>query len=78
MGAPFATAYVRRKRWATRISCHAASPTSACAAFIKESRMKFANAIKVYRKSGGSPSKAFTQLQFVRLLLDNRVVAVRK
>jgi hypothetical protein len=40
--------------------------------------MKFANAIKVYRKSGGSLSKAFTQLQFVRLLLDNRVVAVRK
>ena len=34
----FATAYVGRKRWATRISCHGAPPTSACAAFIKESR----------------------------------------
>jgi hypothetical protein len=37
---------------------HAAPPRSACAAFIKESRMKFANAIKVYRKSGGSPTIA--------------------
>ncbi|MEA2258353.1 MAG: hypothetical protein QOJ51_1178, partial [Acidobacteriaceae bacterium] len=33
--------------------------TSACAAFIKESRMKFTNAIKFYRKSGGSPFIAF-------------------
>jgi hypothetical protein len=37
------------------ISCHGAPPTSACAAFIKESRMEFANAIKVYRKSGAQP-----------------------
>jgi len=29
-----------------------APPTSACAAFVKESRMEFANAIKFYRKSG--------------------------
>jgi hypothetical protein len=55
----FALAYMGRKRWATRISCHGASPTSACAAFIKESRMEFANANKVYRKSGGSPTIAF-------------------
>jgi hypothetical protein len=34
---------------------HGAPPTSSCAAFIKESRMEFANANKVYRKSGGSP-----------------------
>jgi len=27
----------------------------ACAAFIKESRMKFASAAKVHRKSGGAP-----------------------
>jgi hypothetical protein len=27
----------------------------ACAAFNKESRMKFANATKLHRKSGGSP-----------------------
>jgi hypothetical protein len=31
---------------------HGAPPTAACAAFIKESRMKFANAIKLVRKSG--------------------------
>jgi hypothetical protein len=34
---------------------------SACAAFIKESRMEFANANKAYRKSGGSPTNAFTE-----------------
>jgi hypothetical protein len=57
----FAKAYVGRKRRATRISCHGAPPTSACAAFIKESRMEFANANKVYRKSGGSPSTALSE-----------------
>jgi hypothetical protein len=31
---------------------HAAPPTDACAAFIKESRMKSVNAIKLDRKSG--------------------------
>jgi hypothetical protein len=31
---------------------HGAPPTPACAAFIKESRMKFANARKLHRKSG--------------------------
>jgi hypothetical protein len=31
---------------------HGAPPTAACAAFIKESRMKFANAGKLNRKSG--------------------------
>jgi len=31
---------------------HGASPTPACAAFIEESRMKLANAIKLDRKSG--------------------------
>jgi hypothetical protein len=41
----------------TRISCHGAPPMSACAAFIKESRMEFANANNVYRKSGSSPIK---------------------
>jgi hypothetical protein len=55
----FALAYMGRKRWATRISCHVAPPTPACAAFIKESRMEFTNASKVYRKSGGSPTIAF-------------------
>jgi hypothetical protein len=31
---------------------HEAPPTDACAAFIKESRMKFVNARKLDRKSG--------------------------
>jgi hypothetical protein len=31
---------------------HGAPPTPACAAFIKESRMNFANASKLDRKSG--------------------------
>jgi hypothetical protein len=36
----------------TRISCHAALETTACAAFSKESRMKFANETDINRKSG--------------------------
>ena len=35
----------------TRISCHAALETTACAAFSKESCMKFANATNTNRKS---------------------------
>jgi hypothetical protein len=35
-----------------RISCTGRHQTSACAAFIKESRIKFANASKLDRKSG--------------------------
>jgi hypothetical protein len=46
-----------------RISCHGAPPTSACAAFIKESRMEFANANKVYRKSRGSPNDRFSWIE---------------
>jgi hypothetical protein len=38
----------------TRISCCAAVDRAACAAFRKESRMKFANATKPNRKSGGA------------------------
>ena len=36
----------------TRISYYAAPPTATCAAFRKESRMKFADAINLGRKSG--------------------------
>jgi Putative zinc-finger len=36
----------------TRISCHAALDIAARAAFVTESRMKFANATKFHRKSG--------------------------
>jgi fructose/tagatose bisphosphate aldolase len=38
----------------TRISCHAALDIAACAAFVKESSIKCANATKFYRKSGGA------------------------
>jgi hypothetical protein len=36
----------------TRISCHASLDVVACAAFVKESRMKFAKATKLNRKFG--------------------------
>jgi hypothetical protein len=36
----------------TRISCHSALDTAACAPFVKERRMMFANATNSYRKSG--------------------------
>ena len=36
----------------TRISCTRLWPTTACAAFIKESRMECANATKLHRKFG--------------------------
>jgi hypothetical protein len=35
-----------------RISCHAALGMAACASFLKESRMKFANATNLDKKSG--------------------------
>jgi hypothetical protein len=38
----------------TRIFCHAALDIAACAAFVKESSMKRANATKFHRKSGGA------------------------
>src|SRR5271170_6848197 len=45
--------YLAKNERDTRISCtrHPATPT--CAAFIEESRMKFINASKLHRKSGG-------------------------
>jgi hypothetical protein len=36
----------------TRISCHSALDMATCAALVKESRMKIANATKLNRKSG--------------------------
>ena len=38
----------------TRISCHAALDKTACAPFLKERRMMFANATNIHRKSGGA------------------------
>src|ERR1700677_4404911 len=45
----------------TRISCYAALDMAACAAFRKESRMKFTNATNLYRKSGEAEGR---DLQF--------------
>jgi hypothetical protein len=39
---------------------YAALDMTACAAFSKESRMRLANATKLHRKSGGSPSSFFS------------------
>jgi hypothetical protein len=39
---------------------YAAPDMTACAAFSKESRMRFANATKLHRRSGGSPSFFFS------------------
>jgi hypothetical protein len=41
-----------QKRGLTRISCTLHPATTACAAFIEESRMKFINANTLHRKSG--------------------------
>jgi hypothetical protein len=51
----------------TRISCHAALETTACAAFVKESSMKCANATKFHGKSGGA-SRSGEICGFVLLL----------
>ena len=42
----------------TRISCDAALDISACAAFVKESSIKCANATKFHRKSGAAEGSA--------------------
>jgi hypothetical protein len=48
---------------------HGAPPTSACAAFIKESRMEFAGAGKLDRKSGVRFGERGAPVQFLSLLL---------
>ncbi len=57
----FALANVGRKSRATRISCHAALDRSTCAPVREERRMHCINATKSNRKSGGSPSNAFSR-----------------
>src|SRR5271155_3949506 len=44
---------------------HGAPPSPACAAFIKESRMKCANASKLYRKSGVRLGELGAPVQFL-------------
>src|ERR1700690_3709680 len=45
----------------TRISCTRHQATATCAAFIEESRMKFINANKLHRKSGGMGHPSFVR-----------------
>jgi hypothetical protein len=52
-----------RRALPTRISCLAALDTTTCAAFIKESRMKFADATELYRKSGGCTGEMGTKVK---------------
>ena len=55
----------------SRSSCHAAPDKAACAPFRKERRMKFANAIKFHRKSGGAQWRDLRFLfRFSRTLLS--------
>ena len=42
---------------------HVALTNGTCAAFSKESRMKFANATKLHRKSGRSPQKFSCEIE---------------
>ncbi|MGB8536577.1 MAG: hypothetical protein WCD57_09195, partial [Acidobacteriaceae bacterium] len=51
---------------------HGAPPTSACAAFIKESRMKFASARKLDRKSGVRRAERRALVQFLSLVSQAR------
>jgi hypothetical protein len=43
---------IQSRPWIARISCTQLQPSSTCAAFIKESRMKYINATELHRKSG--------------------------
>ena len=43
---------IRFVRWIARISCTQLQPSSMCAAFIKQSRMKCISATELHRKSG--------------------------
>jgi hypothetical protein len=67
-----------------RISCHGAPPTAACAAFIKESRMKFASASKLDRKSGvrwgerGAPVFTYRSCFASRLRTSTATVALKR
>jgi hypothetical protein len=43
---------VPSQRWIARISCTRLQRSSTCAAFIKETRMKYINAAELHKKSG--------------------------
>jgi hypothetical protein len=54
-------AYLGRKRWGVPDFLYAALDATAYAAFFKESRMKWAGATKLHRKSGVAPTIAFAE-----------------
>jgi hypothetical protein len=49
-----------------RISCTGRQATATCAAFVEESRIKFINANKLHRKSGGVGHPSFVTHPAVR------------
>jgi len=53
---------------------HGAPPTSACAAFIKEIRMKFVNANQFHRKSGVRLGERGAPVPYQFVLLDSLMV----
>jgi hypothetical protein len=55
------------QRWIARISCTRLQPSSTCAAFIKESRMKYINAAELHRKSG-VPEQSFVTVTAASVL----------
>jgi cyanate permease len=59
--------------WLTRISCFTAPDRAACAAFIKESRMRFANATSLDRKFGKASGEQKRTLlaAFLGYMLDS-------
>ena len=72
---------LKPKEGLTRISCMRHQTTSACAAFVKESRMRVINANKLHRKSGAWGTQCFFKsgvcqsLDF-QVLLRQRVAVV--
>jgi hypothetical protein len=65
-GPRFVESHICQNRADTRISCTPHEATATCAAFIEESRMKFINANKLHRKSGGMGHPSFVTDPAVR------------
>jgi hypothetical protein len=69
----FASAYMGRKRWAPPNFLPRDATNVRHAAFMKESRMEFANAIKAYRKSGAA-RRSLLIIQPMDSLLSHRPI----
>ena len=68
----FATAYMGRKRWGEPDFLYAALDTTACAAFVKESRMGFRQRHRTQQEIRGSPHHSFLHSVPQDYLLDGR------